>query len=44
LGKKARRRIVRRRKVVEIDCVVLGLAVVGGIYGGYLEGVETRTS
>jgi hypothetical protein len=39
LGKKARMRTVRRRKVVEIDCVVLDLAVVGGIYGFKFGGV-----
>jgi hypothetical protein len=44
LGKKARMRIVRRRKVVEIDCVVLGLAVVSGIYGIILAGLKARTS
>ena len=33
MGKKARMRTARRRKVVEIDCVVLVLTVVGGIYG-----------
>jgi hypothetical protein len=31
VGKKARMRIVRRRRVVERDCAVLGRGVVGGI-------------
>ena len=41
LGKKARMRTVRKRKVVEVDCVVLSLAV-DGIYGFYVGGVEAE--